>query len=103
MKNSFELISSNLLCVLDEIRTQPELAKTFPPDQLSYEESVEQMRAFIEDAGEFGIAYETMVMILADYPFRLSSPTAIRLLEVGLLMKFKTELPEDAVFDSRLI
>ncbi len=39
--------------------------------------------------------------MLQTFPFRLSGPAAMKLLEIGLLMRFKTGLPEDARFDSR--
>jgi hypothetical protein len=95
------LIKTNLLAVLTEIRNQPEVGVGFPAELQSYVEMVEQVREYIEDAGEFGVAYESLVCTLEGFPFKLSGSTAIKLLEVGLLMKFKTELPEDAPFDSR--
>jgi hypothetical protein len=39
--------------------------------------------------------------MLESYPFKISGPAAIKLLEVGLLMGYKTERPEDALFDNR--
>lgn len=95
------LIKANLLAVLTEIRNQPEVGAGFPAELQSYAEMVEQVREYIEDVGEFGVAYESLVCTLEGLPFQLSGSTAIKLLEVGLLMKFKTELPEDAPFDSR--
>jgi len=95
------LIKANLLAVLTEIRNQPEVGAGFPAELQSHEEMVEQVREYIEDADEFGIAYESLVCTLERFPFQLCSPTAIKLLEVGLLMRFKTELPGDTLFDSR--
>jgi hypothetical protein len=96
------LIEKNLLLVLDEISKQPEVGESFPPELQSFAEQVTQIREYIKDAGEYGIAYESLVAMLDSFHFQLSGHTAIRLLEVGLLMRFKTELPLDAKFDSRL-
>jgi hypothetical protein len=95
------LIEANLLAVLSEIRNQPEVGATFPDDLQSYAEFIEQTREYIEDVGEYGIAYQSLVSTLEGFPFLLSGLAAVKLLEVGLLMKFKTELPEDKLFDNR--
>ncbi|MBU9580592.1 hypothetical protein KTE26_19325 [Ralstonia mannitolilytica] len=96
-----KLICSNLLFVLAEIGAQPEVGARFPPELLDYPEQVEQIREWIEDAGEFGLAYESIVRMLEQFPFRLSGQAAIKLLEVGLKMRFKTDQTRDASFDSR--
>lgn len=51
----------------------------------------------------YGIAYEALIAMLEAFPFPLSSRAAIKLLEVGLLFRFKTARPEDALFDSRKV
>jgi hypothetical protein len=96
-----EKIHENLSSILVEISAQPEIGAMFDPEQLSYDEQLDQIREFIDEAGEYGIAYESVVSILQSYAFILSSSAAVKLLEVGLLMRFKTELPEDGEFDSR--
>jgi hypothetical protein len=73
----------------------------FPPEQLSFVDEVEQIRGWIEDHGEYGIAYEALIAMLEAFPFQVSSRAAVKLLEVGLLLQFKTDRPEDARFDSR--
>ena len=98
---TLEIIKANLLAVLIEVRDQPDIGKCFSNKLQSYVEMIEQTREYIEDAGEFGIAYESLVCTLQSFPFQLSGAAAIKLLEVGLLMKFKTNLHEDALFDSR--
>jgi hypothetical protein len=95
------LIESNLLAVLAELSQQPAVGATFPSEMRSYPEQVEQLREYVELAGEYGVAYEALVSMLEMFPFQLSGPVAVKLLEVGLLMKFKTERPEDSQFDSR--
>lgn len=47
------LIESNLSDVLGEIRDQPEIGENFSPGQQSYSEQIEQIREYIEDAGEY--------------------------------------------------
>lgn len=98
---TINFIEANLTEILAEISKQPTVGMSFPIEQQSYTEQIEQIREYIEEAGEYGIAYESMISMLEIYPFKLSGCVAIRLLEVGLLMKFKTERTEDSRFDSR--
>jgi hypothetical protein len=92
-----ELIKNNLLIILAELGNQPEVGGKFPPELQSYSEQVEQLREYI-DAKEYGIAYESIVAMLEEFEFLLSGPVVIKLLEVGLLMRFKTNRAEDAKF-----
>ena len=101
MNNDYKAIEDNLLLVLSEILSQPEVAAYFPPEMQSYDEQLVQIREYLVDAGEYGIAYELIVSILESFPFRLSGPASIKLLETGLLMGFKTERAEDSKFDRR--
>ncbi|MDR0588474.1 MAG: hypothetical protein LBG61_05835 [Burkholderiales bacterium] len=97
----YNIFENNLLFILSEIEDQDEVGNTFSSEMLSFSEEKENIREFIEDTGEYGIAYEALVAILETHPFRISSTAAIKLLEVGLLMRYKTESPEDALFDTR--
>ena len=90
------MIAANLLAVLNEVRRQSDVGTVVPPELQSFQEQVEQIREWIEDAGECGIAYESLVSMLEAFPFQLSGRAAVRLLEAGLAMRFKTERPEDA-------
>ena len=101
MSDCTNLIETNLLIVLAEVSEQPKVGKEFPSELQTFEKQVEQIRKWIEDVGEYGIAYESLISTLEAYPFQLSSRAAIKLLEVGLLMRFKTEQLADAKFDSR--
>jgi hypothetical protein len=56
------------------------------------------VRKWTEDHGEYGLAYEAMVVELERGAFRLSGRAAVKLLEVGLLFGFKTERPQDKRF-----
>jgi len=96
-----KLIHSNLLFVLAEIAAQPDVGATFPSELLGFPEQVGQIREWIEDAGEFGIAYESIVTMLEEFPFHLSGQAAVKLLEVGLQMRFKTDQAKDTEFDGR--
>jgi hypothetical protein len=42
-----------------------------------------------------------MVANLEKFPFTLSGPAAVKLLEVGLKMRYKTDRTEDEAFDMR--
>ena len=101
MKNDYQHIKSNLLFIVNEISAQPEIAKYFPPEMQSYDEQINQVKEYLIEAGEYQIAYEIIVSMLESFPFQLSGSASIKLLEVGLLMKFKTEKPEDSRFDKR--
>ncbi|AZG14884.1 hypothetical protein [Cupriavidus pauculus] len=96
-----DLIEANLLFVLNELEGQPEIAAYYSTTTLSYEEQMAQIREFIELAGEYGLAYEYIGGALESFPFRVSGAAAIKLLEVGLLMGFKSELDLDKRFDRR--
>ena len=98
---SAKIIEHNLLVILDEVRPQVDVGKTFPIDIQGFDEQIEQIREYIEDAGECEIAYEVLVAMIEQFPFKLSGKAAIRLLEVGLLLQFKTDRPEDSQFDTR--
>ena len=96
------MIVVRLFRVLDEMRTQrSRVVNHYPPERLSFEDEIANMDEWLGPANEFGIAYECIVASLELAPFTLSSTAAIALLEVGLLMRFKTDRECDAVFDSR--
>lgn len=101
MKNHTEVIEKNLLFILNELRGQPEIATHFPPEMQSYDEQLAQIEEYLVYAGEYGLGYEIIVVLLATFPFKLSGLASIKLLEVGLLLGFKTEMPEDIRFDRR--
>ena len=60
-----------------------------------------QLHEYISVAGEYGIAYESIIATLEQIPFTLSAAVAIKLLEVGLIMQYKTDRPQDKMFDMR--
>lgn len=95
------LIRERLRGVLDEMRKQSHLANYFGGASLSFGEEMGQVREFIEEAGEYGIAYESIVSALEDVPFVLSGKAAVKLLEVSLLLGYKTEKPSDKPYDRR--
>jgi hypothetical protein len=101
MSVNIKLIKDRLTAVLAEIRVQNDVGRLFPPEVQGFSEQVGQISEWIEDADEYGIAYESLVSMLEEFPFQISGRVAIKLLEVGLLMRFKTERVEDAAFDSR--
>jgi hypothetical protein len=60
-----------------------------------------QIHELIADAGEYGLAYEYIVGALESIPFNVSGAAAVKLLEVGLLVGFKSEQDRDKRFDRR--
>lgn len=101
MSEHYEIIESNLLLIINEISRQPEVGSQFPDDQIDFDDYILQLREYIEDAAEYGVAYESIVATLQKYPFFLSGKAAVKLLEVGLLFDYKTDLCEDGKFNRR--
>lgn len=99
MSDNRELIVGNLKVIFTEIERQAGVGRSYPPGQMSFEDEMANLREWIFDVNEFGIAYENLVASLEAYPFRLSGQAAVKLLEVGLLLGFKTDRPEDSIFD----
>ncbi|WGY73053.1 hypothetical protein KEC55_33955 [Burkholderia cepacia] len=95
------LIDGNLNFILGEMKAQPEVAQHYPPSGLTYDEHLAQIHEFIDDAGEYGLAYEYVVGALESIPFRLTGVAPVKLLEIGLLMGFKTAQEVDKRFDRR--
>ena len=91
-------LGTRLLRVLNELKGQREVSTTFLPEELPFDEAMKQIREFIELAGEYGIAYESLVATIESHPFVLSGKAAISLLEVGLLLGFKTGRDSDQMF-----
>ena len=90
-----------LLCVLEELESQRNVASAYSDKFLSYDEQMTQIREFIEVAGEYGLAYEYLVGAIELHPFVLSGKAVISLLELGLVFGFKSDRPEDRAFDRR--
>ena len=101
MNGSSELIKANLHAVFVEMAAQPEAGAAYPAEQASFEKHMGFLREWIEDHREYGIAYESIVAALEELPFRLSGKAAVKLLEVGLLLGFKTDRSKDKSFDVR--
>ncbi|HEX4145038.1 MAG TPA: hypothetical protein VHY91_16145 [Pirellulales bacterium] len=99
-RTDFTRLEERLVSVLGELKGQPQVARSYPPNTLSYADEMTQLGEFI-DVGEFGLAYELVVAALETKPFALTGAAAVALLELGLLFGFKTDSPEDAEFDRR--
>ncbi len=96
-----KLVRQNLSVVHQELCKQAAAATNMPPDQMAFDMQMDQIREWIDDVGEYGIAYESLVSLLERHPFQLSGNAAIKLLEVGLLLGYKTEKTPDRPFDRR--
>jgi len=94
------LVMRNLRHVLKELAPQTDVGRQFPPTLLAFDETLAQIQEWLEH-GEDGIAYESLVAMLEAHPFSISGPTAIKLLETGLLLGYKTDRREDSTFDRR--
>jgi hypothetical protein len=94
-------IETRLLRLLAELEGQVGVAAAYPANALPFSSEMKQIREFIEVAGEYGLAYESLVAAIESHPFALSGKTAVSLLELGLLLGYKTERNEDREFDRR--
>ena len=95
-----DMIVSRLERILESMCSQRlEVASHYSPDQLSLDEEIAQIKELLRDANEFVLAYESIIANLESVPFSLSGKCAVGLLEVALLLRFKTERNEDAVTD----
>jgi hypothetical protein len=94
-------LESRLLRVLTELEKQEGVSSSYPSGVLAFVDEMKQIHEYIEIAGEYGIAYETLVATIEAHPFVLSSRAVISLLELGLLFGYKTDRKEDSRFDRR--
>lgn len=95
------LVCQRLGAILGELREQSNLATQHWDSREDFETEMNQIREYIEEAGEFGIAYDVIIANLAQVPFNLSSKSVLGLVEVALVMGYKTEDDCDIVFDRR--
>ena len=95
-----ELIRDRLRAVLREIKEQPHHSEHFGGASLSFDEEMEQIREYIEDAAEYGVAYESLVASLEQVPFIISVEAAAGFLEAGQLMGYQTRIPAAAIAQS---
>lgn len=77
-------IEDRLRLVLEELETQTSVASSYLPGYLSFDDEMKQLREWIDEAREYGIAYESIVAALDTHPFRITGKAAVALLEVGL-------------------
>jgi len=96
-----KIIKNNLLSILREIEKQNYLAETYSKEELSFDDEMFQLFEYIDVADEYAVAYESIISTLENHKYILSGIAAVKLLEVGLLMKYKTEREEDKIFDNR--
>ena len=79
---------------------QANVAEYYPPEMQPFAEHMEQIREYINIAGEFSIAYESIVASLETLPFSLTGKESVALLELGLIMRYKTTDEQDRIYDS---
>lgn len=100
LKDGAQFVRSHLFDLLAEIEKQTNMAAYYGAGHLSFHDEMAQIREFIEH-DEYEIAYECVVVNLEKDGYSLSGIAAVKLLEVGLLMHYKTERESDHPFDFR--
>ncbi|PPV06216.1 hypothetical protein [Xanthomonas bromi] len=96
-----ELVEKNLLYIIDELAGQAAVRSEFSHDEMTLCDQIKQMTEWVEDAGEYGLAYENIVCLLEECSFFLRGLSAVKLLELGLIFGFKTDMDKDRIFDRR--
>jgi hypothetical protein len=95
------LVADRLHIIIVELEAQVGmLAHSSRPEEFPLADQLAQVREYIR-CDEGGIAYEVIVAVLEKSPVSLSGRSVIALLEVGLFLGYKTDRPEDALFDRR--
>ncbi|MBP5233059.1 MAG: hypothetical protein J6333_06590 [Planctomycetes bacterium] len=94
-------VKQRLLFIYSSMKKQVELKSFYGGNTLSFDEEMSQIYEYIHDACEYSTAYESIVANLEEVPFVVPSKVAICLLEVGLLMGYKTDREEDRCYDRR--
>jgi hypothetical protein len=95
---STKSLEDRLLCILAEVERQHKALETCCSDKSQY---VRQVQEYIEVAGEYEVAYESIVALLEQGEFMLSGKAAVALLELGLELRYKTDREVDGCFDYR--
>lgn len=93
-------IENNLLYIYEEMLTQ-DMSEYDIEGYNTWQGTMEQIFEFIDLAGEYALAYEYIIHDLRELPYKLSGKASIKLLELGLIFRYKSELEEDVVFDLR--
>lgn len=94
-----ELLESGLTEIHAQVATQIG-ARSSASSEECFVHQMNLINEFI-DNNEFELAYEELVLWLEDGHFLVSGSTAVRLLEIGLLLGFKSERDCDSRFDRR--
>ena len=92
-----ELIDSNLTRLLNEMASQSSVGEAFDRSCMSFNDHMRSIREYI-DVGEAGLAYELMICLLEEYPFAVTGPAIVGLVEVALIFGYKTERAKDVRF-----
>ena len=103
MTINYELIEKNIRAILAEIKGQDAVGMSFPEDVMSFDDVMSMLDEWVEVAGEYGIAYETTVSLLERHPSVLTGSSAVRLLELGLILVSRPIMrPTDNSIDARV-
>ncbi|MEN5182078.1 hypothetical protein ABE501_20180 [Comamonas testosteroni] len=95
---SLEIVEKNLLSILKEIENQENIASHFSGDILDFDETIARLHEYIDVAGEYALAYELIIVLFEKFEFIISGINTVKLLEIGLIMGFKTTREADDVF-----
>ena len=93
-----ELIRANLVSIFDGLSEQTAAAREFWGSEAESVQALAELRELIFDADEFGLAYEEIVCVCEIGTFVLKGSDAVKLLEIGLLLGYKTARASDEMF-----
>lgn len=100
---TFQEQKEKMIQIYLEIRSQHDVGALISDSQLSFNEQMNNIYEYINDAGEHEIAYELIICLLEMYPFVISSLNAVLLVEIALSFKYKTDRDVDKQYDLRML
>lgn len=97
----YEYIAGILNKIFLELKQQRDIYDEFQNGILNFDAQMRNLDEYINSAGEFGVAYEIIVVLLEKYSFKISGGNAVGLLEIGLMFGFKTSRDIDAKYSAQ--
>jgi hypothetical protein len=95
-------LATRLRTIITELEQQRDaLDPLHSPAELSFDDTIDQLKECVDEAREYEVAYEIIVATLECKPVTISGISAVALLELGLLLRYKTDRAEDSDFDLR--
>ncbi len=96
----WKFTEDNLLYIFNEMKIQ-NMSKYNCEGCNTWKGTIDQIYEFIDLAGEYALAYEFIIFELERLPYKISGKASIKLLELAVIFKYKSEDKDDECFDFR--